>query len=954
MAGDYSRKRFNSENHYQGVLRQQGRVDLDADWNEYVDLQDRRWRAESIDVIGRCGVPSETPDGFKIQNSGNQFTIGQGRIYVDGLLAENHGATPEFNATLEENYGTAIPVVEQPYSINTVDVTNNSVVYLDVWRREVTHLQAPLLIEPAVNVDTTTRYQTAWQVKAMELTGSVTCQTPLPSLPGWPAQNLPSAARLTTSIVAVSSESAPCLVPPTGGYRGLENHLYRVEVHDVGSSGEVRVKWSRENAHVATNVLQILDGLGGVKVESLGRDDVLRFKPDDWVEITNDPCEFLGKAGIMRRISTVDDTNQTLTFSEALPTTDFQAGPVAVAEHWRVIRWDQSGSGLTSDGLIELTAANPSFILEHGIEVNMSGLTEAHIGDYWCFAARTADADIERLDKAPPLGIHHHFCKLAIIDSNGVIQDCRPVFPALTELTSLFYVSGDGQEALPDQALPKPIQVGVANGKRPVVGAQVSFRVTGGGGTLTAATASGLNITVVTDALGIASCSWKLGTSAPSQQVEAKLADGSHLPVRFNAVLSKPGGDEPGVHVREISVGGQPLGNDTEVTVAELASGITITCDESLFHGSLFNKPVCFVTLEMPFPFNSADRNLWGDAVIGYQPLILAGSTNSQLELIFWQAMPDTEAWLVNQLFKLLKDHKRGERVLARLTLKGNFIWSERNPNLYVDGEVFGVTASGGAITAVKLPSGDNRRGGDLEMWFWLIEQKGADVTVRIDPDKATAIPGGEVEFTVTVEGTTDKTVQMVLMPPKAGTITSSKDKPQIWTYKAPATPQVEQVKVIARSNADPTEFATAVVTIPGGDQDVEVNITFPKLQVEVGEQLDFTVTVKGGDVTKIEMRVNDIVNGDAKVGTLEPAPEKGAGKWIYAAPETVPSPPKVKITATSQEDKIKPATAELEIIAPKPRSESGGSGPTTGGTGTGSGGGEAGSRPRRPRRPRT
>ena len=72
MSGDYSRKRFNPENHYQGVLRQQGRVDLDADWNEYVDLQDRHWRAESIDVIGRCGVPSETPDGFKIRKSGNQ------------------------------------------------------------------------------------------------------------------------------------------------------------------------------------------------------------------------------------------------------------------------------------------------------------------------------------------------------------------------------------------------------------------------------------------------------------------------------------------------------------------------------------------------------------------------------------------------------------------------------------------------------------------------------------------------------------------------------------------------------------------------------------------------------------------------------------------------------------------------------------------------------------------
>lgn len=105
MSGDYSRKRFNPEKLYQGVLRQQGRVDLDADWNEYVDLQDRRWRAETIDVVGRCGVPAETPEGFKIEVSGGELTVGPGRMYVDGYLAENHGTAPVLDATIEEQYG---------------------------------------------------------------------------------------------------------------------------------------------------------------------------------------------------------------------------------------------------------------------------------------------------------------------------------------------------------------------------------------------------------------------------------------------------------------------------------------------------------------------------------------------------------------------------------------------------------------------------------------------------------------------------------------------------------------------------------------------------------------------------------------------------------------------------------------------------------------------------------
>ena len=450
MSGDYSRKRFNPEKHYQGVLRQQGRVDLDADWNEYVDLQDRRWRAETIDVVGRSGVPDETPDGFKIAVSGGELTVGQGRMYVDGYVAENHGTAPAFEPTLEEGYGTAaLPVKNQPYGGPvTVPAQVRSLVYLDVWRREVTHLQAPDLIEPAVNVDSTTRYQTAWQVRVLaNIPPDITCDTPLSDIPGWPTGNRSSSARLTTTTVAVTTEPDPCLVPPTGGYRGLENHLYRVEVHSATTT-TAKVKWSRENAHVATSLLEILAGRTTVRVESLGRDDVLRIKTGDWVELTSDQREFAGLPGEMRKV-TVDDANQTLTFSPALPAADFPQGVVDAAKHVRVIRWDQSGIvrkpdgsqlinlDLTSDGLIELSAANPSFVLELGVQATLTVLAggTAHSGDYWCFAARTADADIERLNQAPPLGIHHHHAHLAIIEPNGEIHDCRTVFPPLTELT---------------------------------------------------------------------------------------------------------------------------------------------------------------------------------------------------------------------------------------------------------------------------------------------------------------------------------------------------------------------------------------------------------------------------------------------------------------------------------------------------------------------------------------
>jgi len=65
---------------------------LDADANELVAILDRRLRALASDTLGRSRVSSTTPDAFKIAVSGGTLQIGKGRLYVDGLLAEAHGA----------------------------------------------------------------------------------------------------------------------------------------------------------------------------------------------------------------------------------------------------------------------------------------------------------------------------------------------------------------------------------------------------------------------------------------------------------------------------------------------------------------------------------------------------------------------------------------------------------------------------------------------------------------------------------------------------------------------------------------------------------------------------------------------------------------------------------------------------------------------------------------------
>ena len=100
MGADVSRVRFDPLRDFAGVVLQQGRLLLDADFNEFVALLDRRLRAETCDLTsfgpdpdhaGVAWVPRQTPDGFRVTASGGKLTIGRGRMYVDGLLAENHG-----------------------------------------------------------------------------------------------------------------------------------------------------------------------------------------------------------------------------------------------------------------------------------------------------------------------------------------------------------------------------------------------------------------------------------------------------------------------------------------------------------------------------------------------------------------------------------------------------------------------------------------------------------------------------------------------------------------------------------------------------------------------------------------------------------------------------------------------------------------------------------------------
>jgi hypothetical protein len=461
MGADISRVRFDPLEDFGGLVIQQGRVLLDADFNDYVAILDRRLRAETSDLTsfgpdpdhaGVSWVPQLTTDAFRVTASGGTFTIGRGRMYVDGLLAENHGVGPlGFDPLLAEATGTVdTPYDQQPYwkTPDPLPSGGPHLAYLDVWQREVTHLENPDLVEIAVGVDSTARLQTVWQVRVLPNVGTGACAADDDEIPGWLDVIQPSAGRLTTDTVEVDPVDDPCELPPSGGYRGRENQTYRIEIHDGGAPGTATFKWSRDNGSVAMPVIEMISPTE-LRLATLGRDDVLRISTGDWVEILDDHRELDQQPGVMRKV-TVNEASRTIEFTDALPADLQPAGAAdAAARHFRARRWDQAGVVLsgagstltnlddpTSNGLITVPALGTTqAALEHGIVASFAVAGPSGVfrsGDHWVFAARTADTSVEILESAPPNGIHHHYARLGTVTFPSSQTDCRRLWPPIS------------------------------------------------------------------------------------------------------------------------------------------------------------------------------------------------------------------------------------------------------------------------------------------------------------------------------------------------------------------------------------------------------------------------------------------------------------------------------------------------------------------------------------------
>ncbi|HZU10867.1 MAG TPA: DUF6519 domain-containing protein [Pseudacidobacterium sp.] len=494
MKGDFSRIRFSPEKQYTAVIEQQGRVALDADANEQIAINEYLSRAETVDVIGEYGAPANDA-GFAISVNNGEIFIGTGRYYVEGLMCENTNS----NLTLSTQPFLIDPNLDEAGLLQELQRYKGEAsirVYLQVWQRLVTALDDPCLREPALGqADTTARLQTVWRVVAslvapanlkpgpirqpipgerLNRTNPVLSSVAAHPVAGIGTHPITSPVSVSTGVSGTSgtaplpihlltcceqmyldatelstgklsaqtsgtSDTCGCQPIPAAGYRGLENQLYRVEIHTGGDETTATFKWSRENGSVVSAVL----GVSGatVQVDSLGPDANLGFQANQWVEIYDDTFLFgptPNQPGNLYQIQSIDPASNSITMYTT----------VAAVETWRnarIRRWDQTGASATSNGIP--LSAGTWLDLENGIQISFAAGTYQS-GNYWTIPARTASGQIDwppcgsdgspwqlaksvRVYSAPLACIHWDIKKEAFY-----VEDCRRLFSPLTDLTA--------------------------------------------------------------------------------------------------------------------------------------------------------------------------------------------------------------------------------------------------------------------------------------------------------------------------------------------------------------------------------------------------------------------------------------------------------------------------------------------------------------------------------------
>ena len=471
MGSDKARVSYNANKQYRAVVAQQGRVTLEADWNEAQQIAGEELQQETLDFVGATGTPD---DGYRILEPTKSvkppfdFIVQGGTMYVGGIRAFLGDATQPSGASskFKLSYFKQLDWLDHEGDPDWVEnpTANREFIYLTLREQEISAVEDEDLLEQALGgPDTTQRTRLIQHIVRLE-TKAETCETALEqAIKHWKeaglrfdgaSMRLLSATGLKVSFTNEKPKPKLCDPDARGGYLEADNQLFRVQIASYNqTTKKYTLVWGFDNASSLYQI-QVINKTTLKLLKPLPVDDFHHPKSDQVIEVLRSaaklsPTAYTASAtGYVKGIDNYDPDTTTITLDTSTPLTAKESQLLNKALRTFARVWEEA---------IEI-AASPQPVTvklkQTGLQVTLRTTSNRpfHVGDYWAIAVRpsalTKEAQIYPTNYLkhfrPPNGPRLWVSPLAVLQwqkvANGnsrtlTVRDCRHTFNNLVELS---------------------------------------------------------------------------------------------------------------------------------------------------------------------------------------------------------------------------------------------------------------------------------------------------------------------------------------------------------------------------------------------------------------------------------------------------------------------------------------------------------------------------------------
>lgn len=476
MAGDRARVSHDPGRKWRGLVAQQGRVTVEADWNEAEAIRADRDRRLTLDVTGRFGTPDGGYAVTAVPAAGGpggsvpgDLVVGPGTLYVGGERLDldvpvQWSAQPDWlDSSTDPVWQTQAP-----------PTAGTELVYLLASEQEVSAVEDPALADVALGGPDTMQRQRVLQRFVRQASpasppgAGSTCGGAWSEFESFlgsaglqfnPARmTVTSASTLQVSFTNPTVPPSPCQPATAGGYLGAENQMIRVMVTGADASGVPHIVWGFDDASFLYRITSAISDSGSttLTLASAPADSYQIPVVGQYVEVLRDaaqltatnPVQLVGTdyiasaTGVVTQVtSPYDPTSRQLVLSGPLP-----GDYVSAATPQLFLRVWQTALPAPPGQPVPLVAASQAGTADDtGVAVTLtSGTGIFHPGDFWRFALRPLQPAIVYPARyltgpQPPDGPRTWACPLAVLDwqaGSATVLHCVPRFADLVELTA--------------------------------------------------------------------------------------------------------------------------------------------------------------------------------------------------------------------------------------------------------------------------------------------------------------------------------------------------------------------------------------------------------------------------------------------------------------------------------------------------------------------------------------